>query len=195
MWGEQAAVKPGHAARRNGPQAKGLGCAASVFSLEPVARHHISVNIGPSAAQCPCPYPNHGCANRCWPQALEALQPACQFYTHHLVRVVHFLGDLFVRSPFFITQDAAEAAVRLCACTCLHACVGAHMHACAKRRDGRQNGSQQRWARRCVLLVALGSVVFLSSLLVACSRRQLGERCPKSQPQPQSECFYACVLC
>jgi len=41
-------------------------------------------------------------------QLLGALKAGIAFYCHHLERVVQFLGDLFIVSPFFVTQDVVD---------------------------------------------------------------------------------------
>ncbi|KAJ9512204.1 hypothetical protein QJQ45_012753 [Haematococcus lacustris] len=41
------------------------------------------------------------------PSVLPLICEACTFYSEQLMRVIGFLGDIFVHSPFFITQEAA----------------------------------------------------------------------------------------
>ncbi|KAJ9512435.1 hypothetical protein QJQ45_013006 [Haematococcus lacustris] len=43
-------------------------------------------------------------------QVLPLICEACTFYSEQLMRVIGFLGDIFVHSPFFITQEAATKA-------------------------------------------------------------------------------------
>jgi hypothetical protein len=35
----------------------------------------------------------------------QLVSEATAFYTAHLTRVVSFLGDIFIKSPFFITKE------------------------------------------------------------------------------------------
>ncbi|KAL6751193.1 hypothetical protein V8C86DRAFT_2784005 [Haematococcus lacustris] len=44
------------------------------------------------------------------PSVLPLICEACTFYSEQLMRVIGFLGDIFVHSPFFITQEAATKA-------------------------------------------------------------------------------------
>jgi hypothetical protein len=41
-------------------------------------------------------------------QVWDVLRPGIDFYCTHLVRVINFLGALFVKSPFFVTKDDVE---------------------------------------------------------------------------------------
>mmetsp|Transcript_20581 Transcript_20581/g.53680 ORF Transcript_20581/g.53680 Transcript_20581/m.53680 type:complete len:859 (+) Transcript_20581:104-2680(+) len=41
----------------------------------------------------------------------DVLQPGINFYCHHLVRVISFLGGIFIKSPFFVTKDDVQRAV------------------------------------------------------------------------------------
>mmetsp|Transcript_18611 Transcript_18611/g.39978 ORF Transcript_18611/g.39978 Transcript_18611/m.39978 type:complete len:487 (+) Transcript_18611:206-1666(+) len=43
-------------------------------------------------------------------KVVEALQTAINFYAHHVDRVISFLGEIFSKSPFFVTAADIEAA-------------------------------------------------------------------------------------